>query len=148
MQAMFGTTDVKELSESQKQTISALVTLASGIAGGVIGGNSASAIAAAQVGKNAAENNDMFSFPPGTVAFSQAATSLAEYGVTHGYSEQEIADALKAQREGVGFEGPRPANALIQAWVVMIAGPLSVTELSVGIAAMGLGAAISGGGER
>ncbi|SED00554.1 filamentous hemagglutinin [Pseudomonas frederiksbergensis] len=145
MQAMFGTTNVKELSESQKQTISALVTLASGIAGGVIGGNSASAIAAAQVGKNAAENNDMFSFPPGTVAFSQAATSLAEYGVTHGYSEQEIADALKAQREGVGFEGPRPANALIQAWVVMIAGPLSVTELSVGIAAMGLGAAISGG---
>ena len=87
----------------------------------------------------------MFSFPPGAVASSQAATSLAEYGILHGYSEKEIADALKAQREGQGFEGPMPANGLVQAWMVMIAGPLSATELSAGFAAMGLNAAISGG---
>ncbi|MGY2337643.1 VENN motif pre-toxin domain-containing protein [Pseudomonas sp. SDO5532_S415] len=145
MQALYGTTDVKELSESQKQTVSALVTMASGVAGGLIGGNSAAAIAAAQAGKNAAENNDMVIFPPGLVATSQAAASYGEYAVLHGASAQEMEAGFKAIREGEGFEGPDAAKGLIQAWTIMIAGPLSATELSVGAAAMGLGAAISAG---
>jgi filamentous hemagglutinin len=70
---------------------------------------------------------------------------LIQFGIENGYSEQAIADALKAQREGVGFDGPNPAKALIQAWTVMITGPLVASELTAGFAAMALGAAISGG---
>ncbi|MHB2060085.1 hemagglutinin repeat-containing protein [Pseudomonas monsensis] len=145
MKALYGTTDVTKLSEDQKQTISALVTLTSGISGGIIGGDVASAVTAAQAGKNTAENNDMFALPPGAVAYGQAATSLIQFGIENGYSEQAIADALKAQREGVGFDGPNPAKALIQAWTVMITGPMVASELTAGFAAMALGAAISGG---
>lgn len=145
MKALYGTTDVTKLSDGQKQTISALVTLTSGISGGIIGGDVASAVTAAQAGKNTAENNDMFALPPGAVAYGQAATSLIQFGIENGYSEQAIADALKAQREGVGFDGPNPAKALIQAWTVMITGPLVASELTAGFAAMALGAAISGG---
>ncbi|MEI9484274.1 VENN motif pre-toxin domain-containing protein, partial [Enterobacter cancerogenus] len=51
--------DVTALSESEKQTISALATLAAGIAGGVAGDGTASAIAGAQAGKTVVENNLM-----------------------------------------------------------------------------------------
>jgi len=51
--------DVKreDLSEEQKQTISALGMLAAGLAGGVAGDSIADAVAGAQAGKNAVENN-------------------------------------------------------------------------------------------
>ncbi|WP_426608457.1 VENN motif pre-toxin domain-containing protein, partial [Pantoea anthophila] len=48
---------VSDLSETEKQTISALGTLAAGLAGGVIGNSMADAVAGAQAGKNAVENN-------------------------------------------------------------------------------------------
>ncbi|WP_392432438.1 hemagglutinin repeat-containing protein [Yersinia sp. HM-2024] len=48
-----------ELSEEQKQTISALGTLAAGLAGGLTGDSSADAVAGAQAGKNALENNNL-----------------------------------------------------------------------------------------
>ncbi len=51
--------DVTALSESEKQTISALATLAAGIAGGVAGDGTASAIAGAQAGKTVVENNSL-----------------------------------------------------------------------------------------
>ncbi|KMK18481.1 hypothetical protein ABW09_11950, partial [Pluralibacter gergoviae] len=54
-----------KLTEEQKQTISALGTLAAGLAGGLTGGSTADAVAGAQAGKNAVENNylktDMYS---------------------------------------------------------------------------------------
>ncbi|EML2960290.1 VENN motif pre-toxin domain-containing protein, partial [Pluralibacter gergoviae] len=46
-----------KLTEEQKQTISALGTLAAGLAGGLTGGSTADAVAGAQAGKNAVENN-------------------------------------------------------------------------------------------
>ncbi|WP_050504772.1 VENN motif pre-toxin domain-containing protein [Pantoea stewartii] len=46
-----------DLSEEQRQTISALGTLAARFAGGLAGGNASGAIAGAQAGKNALENN-------------------------------------------------------------------------------------------
>ncbi|WP_442956320.1 VENN motif pre-toxin domain-containing protein [Pantoea sp. USHLN298] len=46
-----------DLSEEQRQTISALGTLAAGLAGGVVGDSTADAVAGAQAGKNAVENN-------------------------------------------------------------------------------------------
>ncbi|WP_206612505.1 VENN motif pre-toxin domain-containing protein, partial [[Pantoea] beijingensis] len=48
---------VSELSETEKQTVSALATLAAGLAGGLTGGSSADAVAGAQAVKNAVENN-------------------------------------------------------------------------------------------
>ena len=47
----------EDLSEEQKQTLSALGTLAAGLAGGLSGDSSADAITGGQAGKNAVENN-------------------------------------------------------------------------------------------
>lgn len=49
--------DTSGLSEEQKQTISALSTLAAGLAGAAIGSDTAGALAAALAGKTAVENN-------------------------------------------------------------------------------------------
>uniref|UniRef100_UPI001378701B VENN motif pre-toxin domain-containing protein n=1 Tax=Pantoea sp. IMH TaxID=1267600 RepID=UPI001378701B len=46
-----------KLTEAQRQTISALGTLAAGLAGGLAGDSTGSAVAGAQAGKNAVENN-------------------------------------------------------------------------------------------
>lgn len=48
---------IAKLSEEQKQSLSALSTLAAGLAGGVTGDSTANALAGAQAGKNAVENN-------------------------------------------------------------------------------------------
>ncbi|MGA4635499.1 hemagglutinin repeat-containing protein [Pseudomonas solani] len=48
---------VKDLSEEQKQTVSALSTLAAGLAGAALDGDAANAVAGAQGGRNAVENN-------------------------------------------------------------------------------------------
>lgn len=50
---------VDSLSETEKQTISALSTLASGLVGATAGGDSTEALNAAQLGKNSAENNNL-----------------------------------------------------------------------------------------
>ncbi|MGC0876703.1 VENN motif pre-toxin domain-containing protein [Pantoea agglomerans] len=51
----------EDLSEEQRQTISALGTLAAGLAGGVAGDSTGGAVAGAQAGKNAVENNHLSS---------------------------------------------------------------------------------------
>jgi filamentous hemagglutinin len=48
---------VDQLSETERQTISALGTLAAGLAGGLAGDSSADVVAGGQAGKNAVENN-------------------------------------------------------------------------------------------
>ncbi|PDO84932.1 hypothetical protein BK796_14825 [Kosakonia pseudosacchari] len=53
----WGIKDVSKLSEEQKQTVSALATLASGLAGALVGDSGANAIAGAQAGKTTVENN-------------------------------------------------------------------------------------------
>ncbi|MBP5076373.1 hemagglutinin repeat-containing protein [Pseudomonas chlororaphis] len=54
---LYGGVSNEELTPEQKQTISALSTLAAGIAGSAVGKDALNAVAAAQVGKNAVENN-------------------------------------------------------------------------------------------
>ena len=51
--------EVADLSESQKQTISSLATIAAGIAGGLAGDGTAAAVAGAQSGKGVVENNSL-----------------------------------------------------------------------------------------
>lgn len=57
MEQLYPGKKVSELSESEKQTISMLGTLAAGLAGGVAGDSTANAVAGAQTGKSSAENN-------------------------------------------------------------------------------------------
>ncbi|MEY8772366.1 hemagglutinin repeat-containing protein [Erwinia sp. ACCC 02193] len=57
MKQLYPGKEVGDLTETEKQTISALGTLAAGLAGGVAGDSAANAVAGAQVGKNAVENN-------------------------------------------------------------------------------------------
>ncbi len=56
-QQMYPGINREDLTEEQRQTISALGTLAAGLAGGVVGNSTADAVAGAQAGKNALENN-------------------------------------------------------------------------------------------
>ncbi|WP_019081658.1 VENN motif pre-toxin domain-containing protein, partial [Yersinia enterocolitica] len=57
--AVMGEYIAQDLTEEQRQTISALGTLAAGLTGGLAGGNTADAVAGAQAGKNALENNSL-----------------------------------------------------------------------------------------
>ncbi|MCT4716620.1 VENN motif pre-toxin domain-containing protein [Enterobacteriaceae bacterium H18W14] len=52
---------LSELSETEKQTISTLATIAAGIAGGLAGDSTSSALAGAQGGKTTVENNNLAS---------------------------------------------------------------------------------------
>ena len=56
-QQMYPGVKREDLSEEQRQTISALGTLAAGLAGGITGDSTGGAVAGAQAGKNAVENN-------------------------------------------------------------------------------------------
>ncbi|WP_336994427.1 VENN motif pre-toxin domain-containing protein, partial [Lelliottia amnigena] len=47
----------RDLDEADKQLVSNLATLASGLAGNIVSGNASGTTAGAQAGKNAAENN-------------------------------------------------------------------------------------------
>ncbi|MBA0035798.1 VENN motif pre-toxin domain-containing protein [Pantoea sp. BIGb0393] len=66
---------VSELSETEKQTVSALATLAAGLAGGLAGGSTADAVAGAQAGKTTVENNSL-SGDKARETVKQAAESL------------------------------------------------------------------------
>ncbi|WP_336756989.1 hemagglutinin repeat-containing protein [Pantoea sp. USHLN298] len=67
-----------DLSEEQRQTISALGTLAAGLAGGVVGDSTADAVAGAQAGKNAVENNNLALVARGCAALSPCRNKVAE----------------------------------------------------------------------
>ncbi|EOU3149292.1 VENN motif pre-toxin domain-containing protein, partial [Yersinia enterocolitica] len=83
-QQMYPGINREDLTEEQRQTISALGTLASGLAGGLAGGSTADAVAGAQAGKNALENNFLLQIlvPPPPVAGqapqSEANTIIAQ----------------------------------------------------------------------
>ncbi|MDN0128018.1 hemagglutinin repeat-containing protein [Yersinia massiliensis] len=74
----------EDLTEEQRQTLSALGTLAAGLAGGLTGGSTADTVAGAQAGKNAVENNALLLLmappPPvaGQVPLSGANTVIAQ----------------------------------------------------------------------
>ncbi|WP_333896026.1 hemagglutinin repeat-containing protein [Mixta calida] len=75
---------VSELTQTEKQTISALGTLAAGLAGGLTGDSTAGVMAGAQGGKNAVENNALGSVlaaankqKPGTTANYESGTQAA-----------------------------------------------------------------------
>ncbi|UNK22917.1 hemagglutinin repeat-containing protein [Yersinia intermedia] len=72
-QKMYPGINREDLTEEQRQTISALGTLAAGLAGGLAGGSTADAIAGAQAGKNAVENNNLAILRTGAAACAEIA---------------------------------------------------------------------------
>ncbi|KHH53279.1 hypothetical protein PU57_15595 [Escherichia coli] len=60
---------MSELSETEKQTVSTLATVAAGLAGGLVGDSGVSAVTGAQSGKMTVENNAL-SLPSGMVSYA------------------------------------------------------------------------------
>ncbi|NBL89375.1 hemagglutinin repeat-containing protein [Proteus sp. G2673] len=75
---LFPNKDVSELTESEKQQVSALSQLASGLAGGLTTGDIAGAITGSQAGKNAVENNFLHSEQIMSFVDAQAKTKTPE----------------------------------------------------------------------
>ncbi|MDF7680589.1 hemagglutinin repeat-containing protein [Enterobacteriaceae bacterium ESL0689] len=69
---------VSELSETDKQTISAMATLAAGIAGGIAGDSTAAAVVGAQAGKTTVENNNLGLIARGCAIAAPCRTKVAE----------------------------------------------------------------------
>ena len=75
---------VNELSETEKQTVSTLATVAAGLAGGLVGDSGASAVAGAQSGKTTVENNALSELvPPRVQQDASLAFDLSGKGVTN-----------------------------------------------------------------
>ena len=57
MKVMYPDTDIRDLTDSQKQSVSALSQMAAGLAGGIASDSALGAGTGAGAGKNAVENN-------------------------------------------------------------------------------------------
>ena len=102
--SLYGKTP-EELTESEKQNISAWATLASGIVGGLISDNSAGVVNAAQAGKVVVENNAIGAKPiikgleKGYESCMKNVTcrnSLMQLGVNLGLTSAQIQEAIDA----------------------------------------------------
>jgi len=118
---------VGDLTETEKQTISALGTLAAGLAGGVAGDGTADAVAGAQAGRNAVENNALSGldgFGTGFWNNVQAQGSLVnntnlidEKGkVLNPATTEEIKYASDKLATGQLPDGQNAATGLLTAW--------------------------------
>lgn len=96
MAAMYPGKAVSDLSEEQKQTVSALATISAGMAGGIAGDSTASAAAGAQGGKNAAESNALSpnDFGKGLADSAQSATSWVKYAQDNNLSPEQVQAGL------------------------------------------------------
>ncbi|MDU5488645.1 MAG: VENN motif pre-toxin domain-containing protein, partial [Serratia liquefaciens] len=121
-EAMFGTSDFSKMSEEQRQTVSALATLAGGLAGGLASGDTAGAVVGGQSGKNTSENNDQFGFPAGMVSSGQAAFTLGKYMKEHGATPEQITAAQSDLARGLGTGAPQPATEFVKAWALLMSG--------------------------
>ncbi|HDL7446770.1 TPA: VENN motif pre-toxin domain-containing protein [Yersinia enterocolitica] len=125
VQQMYPGINREDLTEEQRQTISALGTLASGLAGGLAGGSTADAVAGAQAGKNALENNN-FNFGKGMADIGMSQTSLGASMRQSGATPDEITAALLKNSQGETPEGQDPIRRLLTAWGEFFGVPVSV----------------------
>ncbi|WP_322874473.1 VENN motif pre-toxin domain-containing protein [Erwinia billingiae] len=110
----------ERLSEEQKQTISALSTLAAGLTGGVVGDSTANAVAGAQAGKNSCENNNL----GGLGSYGQASAAFGMSKADAGATTEEINAALSKNAQGDLPEGANITKAIVEGYKdgVLIAG--------------------------
>ena len=66
---------------------------------------------------NASKYNHGFHLPAGLREYGQSATSLAQHMQEEGSSPEAINVALQEMNQGIGFDGPKPANSFLEAWV-------------------------------
>ncbi|WP_161969195.1 RNase A-like domain-containing protein, partial [Entomohabitans teleogrylli] len=116
-----------ELSETEKQTVSALATLASGLAGGLTGDSTAEAVSAAQAGKTTVENNALnpIDFGKGMADISLSQQTLGVDMIKNGASPDELTEALIKNSQGQIPDGQNAAKGLIIAWAEFFGVPVS-----------------------
>ncbi|WP_318652923.1 hemagglutinin repeat-containing protein [Pseudomonas sp. PDM18] len=143
-----------QLTEKERQIVSALSTLAAGMAGGLASGDSAGAFAAAGAGKTAVENNDLGS----RLYLDRKVEEFAAAGNCGGMSTESCRAkyAEKIFEEGGGANGVMlsvlmgvgaPVAAALGPELLMacIANPAVCTEASLAGAEVPFGAATAGG---
>ncbi|ELY5430888.1 contact-dependent inhibition effector tRNA nuclease [Escherichia coli] len=101
-----GRTD--NLSEQERQQISMLATIASGIAGGLAGNSTSAAGTGAQAGRNSVENNSLSAgwnniLPSGTQDYGQAVASWNQYAQDNNLTPEQVQEGMN--RIAIG-EGP------------------------------------------
>ncbi|AVV37456.1 hemagglutinin repeat-containing protein [Pantoea vagans] len=105
-QQMYPGVKREDLSEEQRQTISALGTLAAGLAGGIAGDSAGNAVAGAQAGKNALENNSLLLPRPVPVPVPGLPLSPGDKAVLN--ANNKIASELDKTLKGSGTEADTP----------------------------------------
>ena len=123
-QQMYPGVKREDLSEEQRQTISALGTLAAGLAGGVAGDSASGAVAGAQAGKNAVENNELFNLPSGLNSYGNSASTLGMSMKGAGATAQQINEAMSKNVKGDLPEGANITKVIVNGYKdgVLIAG--------------------------
>ncbi|WP_172955725.1 hemagglutinin repeat-containing protein, partial [Escherichia sp. MOD1-EC6163] len=140
---------MNELSETEKQTVSTLATVAAGLAGGLVGDSGASAVAGAQSGKTTVENNAL-SLPSGMVSYGQAVASWNQYADANNLTPEQKQAGLDKLAKGELPEGANISKVIVDGYKdgVLIAGAWYLgPAVSVGKAAVGgvTSAAVNGG---
>ncbi|MEY8769549.1 hemagglutinin repeat-containing protein [Erwinia sp. ACCC 02193] len=97
-QQLYPGVDRADLSEEQRQTISALGTLAAGLAGGLAGDSAGGAVTGAQAGKNAVENNTLSDLTDALAA------GKSPQQVAREHTEETLEEIKKEQCAGLGAE--------------------------------------------
>ncbi|WP_254711464.1 polymorphic toxin type 25 domain-containing protein [Pantoea cypripedii] len=105
VKSMYPNTDAKDLTESQKQTVSALSQLAAGLAGGMASDSALGAGTGTVAGKNAVENNalgDGFQLPTGMMNYGQAVASWNQYAVVNNLTPEQTQEGMNQIAIGEG----------------------------------------------
>ncbi|WP_435954717.1 VENN motif pre-toxin domain-containing protein [Dryocola sp. BD626] len=106
---------MEQLSESEKQQVSALSELAAGLAGGMATGDTAGAVTAAQAGKNAVENNAL-SLTSGMMDYGQAAASWNQYAMDNNLTPEQTQAGLDKQAKGDLPEGANVTKVIVNGY--------------------------------
>ncbi|HFD3890539.1 VENN motif pre-toxin domain-containing protein [Serratia nevei] len=134
----------EQLSESEKQQVSALSQLAAGLAGGLATGDTAGAVTGGQAGKNAVENNHL-SLPNGLMDAGRATSTLSKFMTEHGATPEEVTQAQSGLAKGLGTGAPQPATELVKKWALLMSTAATMgTGSAVGVGAAATGGAIGG----
>ncbi|MGY3095488.1 hypothetical protein ACVW03_001303 [Pantoea agglomerans] len=127
LNSMYPGKQASELTQEQKQVVSALGQLAAQLSAGVASGSVEGGIQGGVAGKNAVENNALspVDFGQGMADYAQAQTSLGTSMIQSGASADEISAALAKAAQGDMPEGQDAAKGLLIAWAEFFGVPVS-----------------------
>ena len=127
LNSMYPGKQASDLTQDEKQIVSALGQLAAQLSAGVASGSVEGGIQGAVAGKNAVENNALSpgDFGQGMADYAQAQTSLGTSMIQSGASADEISAALAKAAQGDMPEGQDAAKGLLIAWAEFFGVPVS-----------------------